>query len=78
MASTFTNKAKCLMLGHDWFTEFDRDGLPVYRICQCCGKYEQPILSKLHFTWAVIPPDTITANVLRQRAKIETNLIKSN
>jgi hypothetical protein len=70
-------KAKCLLVGHDWFTEFDAMELPVYRICHCCGKYQQPVLSRLHFTWAVIEPDTITANVLRQRAKIETNLMRS-
>ena len=73
----FLKKTKCLLMGHDWFTEFDAVALPVYRICHCCGKYQQPVLSKLHFTWAVIEPDTITAKVLRQRAKIETNLIKS-
>lgn len=76
MVLTFIDKIKCNVGSHDWFTEFDRDGLPVYRLCHCCGKYEQPILSKLHFTWAVIPPDTITAKVLLQRAKIETKLIQ--
>jgi len=70
------SKLKCKLGRHDWFTEFDRDNSPVYRICQCCGKYEQPIISDLVFTWAVIDPDTITAKVLRHQTKIQT-LIKT-
>lgn len=72
-----SQKIKCLIIGHDWFTEFDADGLPLYRLCQCCGKYQQPILSKLHFQWAVIEPGSITERVLQYRAKIETNLIQA-
>lgn len=65
---------KCAFGKHDWFTEFDRDQVPVYRMCQCCGKYQQPIVSQLLFTWADIQPGTITANVIKQQVKIQ-NLI---
>jgi hypothetical protein len=70
-------KIKCLLGHHDWFTENDRHQMPVFRICQCCGKYQQPILSKIHFAWAEIDPNTITASVLRQRAKLENQLLQT-
>lgn len=63
-------KIKCKLRKHDWFTETDAENKPVYRMCQCCGKYEQPIISAFQYTWAVIHPHTITAEVLRQQNKI--------
>jgi hypothetical protein len=77
MVSTFINKTKCRIIGHDWFTEFGSNELPIYRLCHCCGKYQQPILSHLHFVWAKIEPGSITERVLKYRTKIEINLIKS-
>lgn len=71
------SKIKCAIIGHDWFTEVDRNRVPLFRICQCCGKYQQPIMSQVKFIWAEIQPGTITAKVLKERAKIETNLIQA-
>lgn len=67
-------RLKCKLGRHDWFTETDRHQTPVFRICQCCGKYQQPIITDLHYQWHVIPPNTITASVLRQQVKLQ-NLI---
>jgi len=70
-------KAKCKIGRHNWFTEFDKDGAPVYRICQCCSKYQQPLVSDLLFTWATIEPGSITAKVLKQQVKIQNLITKT-
>lgn len=70
------NKVKCHIGYHDWFTETDKDNWPVFRICQCCGKYQQPLISDLRFTWEVIHPETITAKVLKEKMKLQTLITK--
>jgi hypothetical protein len=56
--------------GHDWFTEKDQQGFPVYRMCHCCSKYEQPIISDMLFSWHTIPPNSITAQVMKNQNRI--------
>lgn len=69
------NKAKCTVGLHDWFTETDKDKLPVYRICQCCGKYQQPLVTQFNFVWLEIPSGTITAQVIKYRTQIQNQIL---
>lgn len=71
------SKVKCRMGYHDWFTETDKDQLPVYRLCQCCGKFQQPIICEYQFVWQVIPPGTVTHKVLKLNQSI-VQLTKSS
>lgn len=61
------------VIAHDWFTEHDVNGQPLYRICHRCGKYEDAVLIEKTYEFQEIEPGTVTQTVERLKNKREWN-----
>lgn len=64
---------------HNWVVEqfyIARDlKFPAFRICQNCGKFQQPGISTLTVNWC--EADTVSEQVLKSKIKIEKNLLSN-
>ena len=65
----------CKWVGlHDWFVEFDKDGKPLFRICQRCNKYEDAVLIEKTYEFWWVPPGTITQKVEQIKSNRRWNM----
>ena len=69
----------CKVNIHRWVVEYlvIDDGLkfPAFRVCENCGKFQQPGLSTITVNWS--DSESITQQVLKSKMQIEKNLLSN-
>lgn len=72
---------KCHFNYHDWCVEFykvdDFTRFPAFRICQNCGKFEQPGVSTIVVDW-ISSEDSVDLSVVKSKVFYEQKLISKN
>lgn len=72
------SRIKCYCNYHDWKVEFykvdDYTTFPAFRICQNCGKFEQPGVSSLVVDW-ISSEDSVDLSVVKSKVFYEQKLI---
>jgi|DEB0MinimDraft_6_1074348.scaffolds.fasta_scaffold25363_5 glucose-6-phosphate-specific signal transduction histidine kinase len=76
-----THTIKCRFNHHDWKVESykidDNTRFPAFRICQNCGKFEQPGVSTIVVDW-ISSEDSVDLSVVKSKVFYEQKLISKN